>query len=85
MLARPTQLNLSNWRQSPYNRWSFHHVREVIPSEKIKAGKETPTLFTNSESELGDIVFDARSGKGWPLSQLLEASHADAFLVAHQG
>ena len=29
------QVTLANWRSSPFNRWSFHHVRELIPSADI--------------------------------------------------
>src|SRR5688572_10838600 len=29
------QVTLANWRSSPFNRWSFHHVRELIPSAGI--------------------------------------------------
>ena len=46
MLARPENLNLSNWRQAPQNRWSFHHVREVVPSELIRRGKDTADVTT---------------------------------------
>jgi hypothetical protein len=23
------QATLANWREAPYNRWAFHHVREL--------------------------------------------------------
>jgi CubicO group peptidase (beta-lactamase class C family) len=29
------QVTLANWRSSPFNRWSFHHVRELMPSADI--------------------------------------------------
>src|SRR6187455_1840310 len=29
------QATLANWRSSPFNRWAFHHVRELIPSADI--------------------------------------------------
>ena len=29
------QVTLANWRTSPFNRWAFHHVREVIASANI--------------------------------------------------
>ena len=29
------QATLANWREAPYNRWAFHHVRELIPSAEI--------------------------------------------------
>jgi len=30
-----TQVTLANWRTSPFNRWAFHHVREILPSADI--------------------------------------------------
>ena len=29
------QVTLANWRASPFNRWGFHHVRELIASADI--------------------------------------------------
>jgi CubicO group peptidase (beta-lactamase class C family) len=29
------QVTLANWRSSPFNRWAFHHVRELVPSADI--------------------------------------------------
>lgn len=26
---------LANWRNPPFNRWAFHHVREIVPSADI--------------------------------------------------
>jgi len=26
---------LANWRTAPFNRWAFHHVRELIPTADI--------------------------------------------------
>ena len=29
------QVTLANWRNPPFNRWAFHHVREIVPSADI--------------------------------------------------
>ena len=29
------QVTLANWRTAPFNRWAFHHVRELVPSADI--------------------------------------------------
>jgi hypothetical protein len=29
------QVTLANWRTSPFNRWAFQHVREIVPSADI--------------------------------------------------
>ena len=30
------QVTLANWRTSPYNKWAFQHVRELVPSANIQ-------------------------------------------------
>ncbi len=37
MIARPPGVHLGNWREAPANRWAFHHVRELIPTERVRA------------------------------------------------
>src|SRR5215472_3084820 len=33
--APEDQVSLANWREAPFNRWSFRHVRELIPTADI--------------------------------------------------
>ena len=33
-----SQVTLANWQDPPYNRWSFQHLREVIPTQRISRG-----------------------------------------------
>ena len=33
--AARDQVTLANWRSAPFNRWAFHHVRELIPTADI--------------------------------------------------
>jgi len=33
--APEDQVSLANWREAPFNRWSFRHVREIIPTADI--------------------------------------------------
>ena len=35
--APEAQVTLANWRTAPFNKWAFHHVREVVPSADIVA------------------------------------------------
>ena len=85
MQKRPQAMNLSNWRQSPYSQWSFHHVREVIPSEIIAAGKGATAGWKRAERSFDNIKFRGAKGDPWSLQQLFQATSTDALLVAHQG
>ncbi len=85
MIPRPNQLNLSNWRQSPYSQWSFHHVREVIPTEIIPAAAGTAIDWPVAEHRLDQLAFEGANAETWSLDQLYQATCTDALLVAHQG
>jgi hypothetical protein len=85
MIQRPELLNLANWRQSPYSQWSFHHVREVIPTEAITADPGASLDWPVARHGLEQITFDGVNGETWSLNQLHQSTHSDALLVAHQG
>ena len=48
------QVTLANWRTAPFNRWAFHHVRELIPSADIAHGMAQRRL----ESAPADLSID---------------------------
>ena len=73
-------VSLANWRQSPYNRFSFHHVREFIPTADIPS-EHRPTSFTPN---LIDAAWLASELNESDLSKTLEASSTDAFVVVRQ-
>ena len=85
MLKRPADLNLSNWRQPGNNRWAFHHVREIIPSEKIASGERVSAFDKSIASCLADLSVGGPAGANWSLQHWLEQTHSDALLVAHRG
>ena len=78
-LKRDT-ISLANWRQSPYNRFSFHHVREFIPTADVLSDHR-PAAFTPN---LIDAAWLAGELNEHDLSQTLEASSTDAFVVVRQ-
>jgi CubicO group peptidase (beta-lactamase class C family) len=85
MIKRPPQLNLSNWRQSPGSQWSFHHVREVLPTEIIPTRPDTSVDWQRADHPLEQIEFEGANGATWSLDQLHQATSTDALLVAHKG
>lgn len=84
-MDRPRELNLSNWRQPPQNRWAFHHVREIIPSEPIYRGAATSRFETAPCAGIEAVTVPGLEGEEWNLSRWLEETRTDALLVAHQG
>jgi|TARA_B100000315_G_scaffold177379_1_gene165939 hypothetical protein len=74
------EISLANWRQSPYNRFSFHHVREFIPTAEVESTHEPPTFFRN----LIDTGWLSGELKEADLAATLEACDTDAFIVVRQ-
>ncbi len=85
MLSRPDTLNLSNWRLPPNNRWAFHHVREIIPTESIPCGAVVSELDPAPVDSVAGVKVPGSGGEEWSLLDWLEVSNSDALLVAHRG
>ena len=85
MLTRPIELNLSNWRQPGNNRWAFHHVREIIPTEEIARGARVSKLEKSIAGNVDRVTVRGPDAADWSLQHWLEESNSDALLVAHHG
>jgi hypothetical protein len=85
VLSRPDALNLSNWRQPHNNRWAFHHVREIVPSEDIPRGASVSVLEKSIVDGVSGVSVPGPGGEDWSLQDWLEVSNSDALLVAHKG
>ena len=84
-MMRPKTLNLSNWRLPPHGSWSFHHVREIVPSEPINRGAEVSDLPRLSDDAAAGLSTPGLEGQTWSLQRWLDESNSDALLVAHDG
>jgi len=73
--APENQVSLANWREAPFNRWSFRHVREMIPTADIAhdthQGRPLPVALVDTDKirirgargrvlSLGDFLMSAR-------------------------
>lgn len=66
------QATLANWREAPYNRWAFHHVRELIPCAEI----------ANDPRRVRELAVRPRE---LDLAQFLAETQTDGFVVLHRG
>ena len=81
---QPTKADRSNWRTTPFSRWAFRNVREIIPVADIENGGEVWALPVRPEA-FDD--FRLRSGEGAFLSlhNVLQATATDGFVVLKDG
>jgi hypothetical protein len=75
---------LANWQRAPWNRWSFQHVRELVPSARISRGRGPVRELPAAPADLDGLTFATSQGST-TLAGLLARSCADGFLVLHRG
>ena len=74
----------SDWDRAPWNRWSFQHVRELLPTAPVWRGAEKPTDLPKDLQDFGEISFEL-DGVRHSVNSVLDASFTDGFLVLHRG
>ena len=52
--ALEAQVTLANWQDPPYNRLAFRHMREIIPSQPVRAGSASPVPLPAASRPLPD-------------------------------
>jgi CubicO group peptidase (beta-lactamase class C family) len=80
-----TQVTLANWRTSPFNRWAFHHVREILPTADIAHDPENVRELPTQAAALDRLRVTGAKGKTLTLEQILEATTTDGLVVLHRG
>ena len=84
--ARESLVNLENWQKPPFNRWSFQHLREVIPTQRIARGVMARPLDHADHSLVPDDVAVTRLEAGpSTLGAVLADTWTDAVIVMHDG
>src|SRR5690349_18667080 len=74
----PAQVSLANWQEAPYNRWAFQHVRDLIPTARIRRGEGPVWRFPRAERDLSRIRF-RNAGKDLTVGDLLDRTWTDGF------
>ena len=78
------QVTLANWRQSPFNQWAFHHVREIVPSADIANNPDKVWTLEENPLNLGGVSIDCEDEGLMSLSGFCHYSQTDALLVLHR-
>ena len=77
--------SLTNWQNAPYNRWSFQHMREVVPTARVGRGTDAarPLQFAPGFDEQ-QIVWRL-DGTSSTVAEVIADTYTDGFLVMHHG
>ena len=79
------QVTLANWRTAPFNRWAFHHVREIVPSADIPHDPARVRPLGTRGGGLEALRIGMPDGASSGLGDFLEATGADGIVVLHRG
>ncbi len=78
------QVLLANWREPGVARWSFNHLRQLLPTAPIAAAA-TPRPLPAARMALDDLAFHGPDGAAQTLAGFLTASQTDCFAVMKDG
>lgn len=76
---------LANWRSAPYNRWAFHHVRELIPSADIANDPARIRALASQPLDFKGLRIDPDSGDALGLEAFLQETSTDGMAILHRG
>ena len=77
--------SLSNWQNAPYNRWSFQHMREVVPTARVGRGTSGPRPLQFAPGFDQTQVVWRLDGSSAAVSEVIADTYTDGFLVMHHG
>jgi len=84
--ADESRVTLANWQDPPFNRWSFKHLRELIPTQRIARGAMSRELPRHDAPPALHEVAVSRLGSGdSTFGSVLDDTWTDAVLVLHDG
>ena len=78
------QVTLANWRRAPFNKWSFTHIRELIPSAAITNDPGDIAELPAAPIDLGGMEFEF-DGSRHDLERFLAETETDGMLALRKG
>lgn len=81
LLAPPPR----DWDQPPWNRWSFQHVRELVPTVEVWKGAGHASRLPRAERDLDALPVTGSEDQSTTLAGVLDETYTDGFLVLKDG
>ena len=82
-----SRVTLANWQDPPYNRWSFQHLRELIPTQRISRGQGRQRVMVQhgASALLDDVTVHRLAGDTSTFGEVIAETWTDAVVVLHDG
>ena len=74
-----------DWDRAPWNRWSFQHIREILPTAEVWRGDKAVRELPRRDRDLDSFIVKSIGGEATSLLHLLDETYTDGIVVLHQG
>lgn len=79
---------LENWQSAPVNRWSFHHVREVVPTARVSRGTGPVHVLRHRQDPHPDVArleVPRSDAPATTVAEVMGSTETDGWLVLADG
>ena len=73
----------AGWDRAPWNRWTFQHVRELVPTAAVRRGVGPVLHLPSTPMELTEMPFTC-DGVTQTVGEFLQSTQTDGFLILHR-
>ena len=86
-LRRDPSACAANWQDPPYNRWSFWHLRELLPTHPVPRGDGPvrPLPDHTSDHDVRSVEVTRVDGSRATVADVLDDTFTDAYAVLQDG
>lgn len=82
LLTDSRSVSLTNWLEPPHNRWSLHHVEELVATAQISRGTGSTRPLPERKQDLSHVRLGTTGpGADWTMEEFMEATSTDGLLV----
>lgn len=78
------QVTLGNWRKPPFNKWSFNHVCEIVPSAEIPNDPQHVRDLPSAPYDFAKLRINDQKNS-YDLISFLHSTDTDGFIVVRGG
>ena len=73
-----------DWDRAPWNRWTFQHVRDLVPTTQVWRGQGPASPLPENLQDIDAVGFEL-DGRSDTIGGFLQSSYNDGMLVLHRG
>jgi hypothetical protein len=84
-ISKNNRIPRNLWDRTPWNRWSFQHIREILPTTEVWRGTGASWLLPEAENNLDELEFVNQQNQSTTLLEWLTDNYADGIAVVHRG